>query len=70
MFILDPVHGQIDLPDFVVKFINTVQFQRLRNIKQLGACSYIFAGTSHSRFEHSVGYVIVHRWLFKTKMFL
>jgi HD superfamily phosphohydrolase len=38
-----------------VKIMDTRQFQRLRGLKQLGACSFVFSGAVHSRFEHSVG---------------
>lgn len=51
----DPIHGHIDLSSDVVDIIDTPQFQRLRNLKQLGVSYYIFPGASHNRFEHSVG---------------
>ncbi|KAI8369175.1 hypothetical protein EDC96DRAFT_607057 [Choanephora cucurbitarum] len=51
----DPIHGHITLDDYTVEFIDTPQFQRLRDLKQLGALYFIFPGASHNRFEHSVG---------------
>ncbi|KAJ8361305.1 hypothetical protein SKAU_G00178300 [Synaphobranchus kaupii] len=39
----------------LVKFIDTPQFQRLRNIKQLSGVYYVYPGASHNRFEHSIG---------------
>lgn len=51
----DPVHGCIELHPLCVKIIDTPQFQRLRNIKQLGFCYFVFPGASHNRFEHSIG---------------
>ena len=51
----DTIHGQISLSKIAIKIIDTPVFQRLRNIKQLGACTYIFPTATHSRFEHSIG---------------
>ena len=49
------MHGTIQISPLCVKIINTPQFQRLRNIKQLGCCYYVYPGASHNRFEHSIG---------------
>ncbi|XP_035996144.1 deoxynucleoside triphosphate triphosphohydrolase SAMHD1-like [Fundulus heteroclitus] len=51
----DPIHGLVELHPLLVKIIDTPQFQRLRNIKQLGGKSYVYPGATHSRFEHSIG---------------
>lgn len=51
----DPIHGVIELHPLLLKIINTPQFQRLKNIKQLGVSYSIFPGASHNRFEHSIG---------------
>eukprot|EP00794_Sanderia_malayensis_P018822 gene18822-20718_t len=51
----DPVHGHIELHPLCTKIVDTPQFQRLRDIKQLGACYLVFPGASHNRFEHSIG---------------
>lgn len=51
----DSIHGRIEIPDYCVKIIDTIPFQRLRNLKQLGLTSYVFPGATHTRFEHSIG---------------
>ncbi|KAB5578926.1 hypothetical protein PHYPO_G00188100 [Pangasianodon hypophthalmus] len=51
----DPIHGHIELHPLLVQIIDTPQFQRLRNIKQLGGAYFVFPGASHNRFEHSIG---------------
>ncbi|KAI1890239.1 hypothetical protein AGOR_G00151670 [Albula goreensis] len=51
----DPIHGHIELHPLLVKIIDTLQFQRLRSIKQLGGAYYVFPGAAHNRFEHSIG---------------
>lgn len=51
----DSIHGIIKLHPFLFKIIDTPQFQRLRNIKQLGGCYFVYPGASHNRFEHSIG---------------
>lgn len=37
------------------QFIDKFEFQRLRNLKQLGNSHYIFYGATHTRFEHCIG---------------
>ncbi|KAG9328688.1 hypothetical protein JZ751_011464 [Albula glossodonta] len=51
----DPIHGHIELHPLLVRIIDTLQFQRLRSIKQLGGAYYVFPGAAHNRFEHSIG---------------
>lgn len=50
-----PIHKDMRFEKEVLEFIDTPEFQRLRNIKQLGVCYYVFPGASHNRFEHSLG---------------
>jgi HD superfamily phosphohydrolase len=59
----DPIHGYIDISEFT-SIIDTPEFQRLRNIKQLGACNYVFPSALGTRFEHSIGvYYLTDRML-------
>ncbi|XP_041859229.1 deoxynucleoside triphosphate triphosphohydrolase SAMHD1-like isoform X2 [Melanotaenia boesemani] len=51
----DSIHGHIVLRPLLVRIIDTPQFQRLRNIKQLGGAYFVYPGASHNRFEHSIG---------------
>lgn len=51
----DNVHGSIYLDPLALKFIDTEQFQRLRELKQLGMTHLVYPGAVHSRFEHSIG---------------
>jgi HD superfamily phosphohydrolase len=55
MEIKDPIHGSIELSDTEEAILETREFQRLRQIKQLGFAEYSFPGASHSRFLHSLG---------------
>lgn len=59
---IDPIHGKIELPDYVQKIINTEEFQRLRNLRQLGLSHWIFPGAIHTRYEHCIGYVCKHSY--------
>ena len=45
----DPVHGHISMPKSCLDIIDTPQFQRLRDLKQLGASYMVFPGASHHR---------------------
>ena len=51
----DNVHGQMILPSYFLDIIHTEEFQRLRNLKQLGLTNMFFSGAVHTRFEHCIG---------------
>ncbi|XP_026996626.2 deoxynucleoside triphosphate triphosphohydrolase SAMHD1-like isoform X2 [Tachysurus fulvidraco] len=51
----DSIHGHIKMHPLLVDIIDTPEFQRLRNIKQMGGIYHVFPGASHNRFEHSIG---------------
>lgn len=51
----DIIHDYIPLSAFAIRIIDNPIFQRLRFLKQLGTCSYVFPNATHTRFEHSIG---------------
>lgn len=53
---IDPIHGKFELPEYVQNIINTEEFQRLRNLRQLGLSYWMFPGAIHTRYEHCIGY--------------
>lgn len=55
MYLHDTIYGHVTLPDELTHIIDTVPFQRLRYIKQLGLVHYLYPGAQHTRFEHSLG---------------
>ena len=55
MEIFDIIHGPIKICQDAKRIIDTPEYQRLRNIKQLGCVSYVFPCATHTRFEHSIG---------------
>ena len=53
--IYDPIHGYVSITENMRKIIDTLEFQRLRDLKQLGAACFVFPSATHTRFEHSIG---------------
>lgn len=53
--IYDPLHGFIEITPLIKRFIDTEEFQRLRDLKQLGVTTFVFPSANHTRFEHSLG---------------
>ena len=51
----DPIHGFINVDQLELKIINSMPFQRLRHIKQLGTSYLVYHGAEHTRFGHSLG---------------
>ena len=49
------VHDSIRVSGMALKIVNTQEFQRMRGIKQLGLCHYVYPAATHTRFEHSIG---------------
>lgn len=50
-----PVHGFIGMTQLEREIVDHPAFQRLRRVKQLAWTDYVYPGTSHTRFEHSLG---------------
>lgn len=51
----DSIHGHFELSKLAVSIIDTPEFQRLRNLKQLGLTCYVYPGAEHTRFQHCLG---------------
>lgn len=52
--IRDLVHGYVNVTKFELELIDTVHFQRLKDIRQL-TCQHVYPSARHTRFEHSLG---------------
>lgn len=55
MDIRDPIHGTIEISDAETKVLDSLAYQRLRAIKQLGFSEFSFPGATHNRYLHSIG---------------
>jgi len=53
--IYDSVHGFIPFDEFEKELIDSLPFQRLHYIHQLGIAYLVYPGATHTRFEHSLG---------------
>ena len=53
--ILDNVHGFIPYTQAEKKIMDTLLFKRLQSIKQLSVVNWVFPGSEHTRFIHSLG---------------
>lgn len=53
--ILDNVHGFIPYTEHEKKIIDCVLFKRLQSIKQLSTVDWVFPGSEHTRYIHSLG---------------
>lgn len=52
--IRDLIHEYINVTDFELKIMDTIAFQRLKDIRQL-TCQHVYPSARHTRFEHSLG---------------
>ena len=51
----DSLWGTIILSPIEVAIIDSPLLQRLRNVRQLGVAHWVYPGTVHTRFEHTLG---------------
>ena len=65
----DPIYGFIKVPDYLVRLIDTDEFQRLRNVRQLATVRYRYPGANHTRFEHLLGTYHISRLFIEMFMF-
>ena len=67
----DPIHKEIVFDSgkpeelMIMELIDSVPFQRLRRIKQLGPASLLFHGAESSRFTHSIGVFCIARKIYE-----
>lgn len=57
--VLDNVHGFIYYTKAEEKIMNTLLFKRLQSIKQLSIVNWVFPGSEHTRYIHSLGVMYV-----------
>jgi HD superfamily phosphohydrolase len=61
---MDPVYDEfiiVEKSSILSELLDSFYLQRLRHIRQLGPCYYVYPGAEHTRFQHSVGVM----WLVK-----
>lgn len=63
-FIRDIVHSYVYLTKFDLDLIDTPEFQRLKDIRQL-TCQNVYPSARHTRFEHSLGVLELTRQAMK-----
>ncbi len=57
--VLDNVHGFIYFTEAEEQIMNTVLFKRLQSIKQLSIVNWVFPGSEHTRYIHSLGVMYI-----------
>lgn len=51
----DPLYDYIPCTDFELNLIDTTAFQRLKRITQTAGAKFVYPGSEHTRFGHSLG---------------
>jgi hypothetical protein len=55
-YVTDPIHGDIELPNWLIRIKDELPIRRMNNIRQLGLKALIdFPGAIHTRYLHSLG---------------
>lgn len=57
----DPIYGAKVLSPLAVAIMDTAEFQRLNDLRQLGFADLVYRGAKHTRFSHSVGTYFISR---------
>jgi HD superfamily phosphohydrolase len=63
--IYDSVHGFIPFDEFEKGLIDSIPFQRLHYVHQLGIAYLVYPGATHTRFEHSLGVMMLATLMFE-----
>jgi hypothetical protein len=49
------VSGDVPVGEAILAIVNSPTFQKLKGLKQLSFCEWLYPGAVHTRFEHSIG---------------
>ena len=60
-----PIHGFITLSPRMLSIVDTPEFKRLHNLRQLGVAYIVYPSANHTRFEHSLGVAHLAKLLIK-----
>ncbi|UOQ69688.1 HD domain-containing protein (plasmid) [Hymenobacter volaticus] len=63
MYYEDPLYSAVELPEAIAALLRTPPMQRLRGIHQGGAIVLANPAINHTRFDHSVGVMVLIRRL-------
>lgn len=63
--IYDSVHGFVPFDELERELIDSLPFQRLHYIHQLGIAYLVYPGATHTRFEHSLGVMALATLMFE-----
>ena len=61
-----PLHGFVSLTPLMCSIVDTPEFKRLHNLRQLGVTYTVYPSANHTRFEHSLGVAHLAKVLIKS----